>query len=358
MSWYYAETGQQRGPVSDADLSDLVKAGTIREDTLVWSEGMADWQPYGQVQGTAPAGSAKPPVVSGIVCSQCGQSFASDEVIRIGDGWVCAACKRCWCSVCAKEPRRCRRRSGESARPSCSRAITRLTWVPIFGGLGPVQVECGILMGASVLVYLVLMGLNLIPYLSIILSLMLTGPLFGGLWSFYVKRVRGEDAGIADAFAVRSAVRAASSGQRGSSVLTYLCLFPRRLCSAWEWRRQAAGRRTRPGRVGPWCWPSAAGRFGRVIGSRLSQRELVVHLPVVADKRLNFWPAMQLSRQMVAKHWWATLWLAIVCGIFATIGILFCLVGALVTGRSPLPCWRSITKRCSAIWPLPARGKR
>jgi len=60
--------------------------------------------------------------------------------------------------------------------------------------------NAGILMGASVLVYLVLMGLNLIPYLSIILSLMLTGPLFGGLWSFYVKRVRGEDAGIADAF--------------------------------------------------------------------------------------------------------------------------------------------------------------
>src|SRR5205823_6669537 len=27
------------------------------------------------------------------VCSQCGKSFSPDEVVRIGGGWVCAACK-------------------------------------------------------------------------------------------------------------------------------------------------------------------------------------------------------------------------------------------------------------------------
>ncbi len=90
MNWYYAEAGEQRGPITDAELSDLSKAGAIRDGTLVWREGMASWQPYGQVKG--PAG-APPPRVGEVVCWQCGKMFSQDEVIPIGEGWVCAACK-------------------------------------------------------------------------------------------------------------------------------------------------------------------------------------------------------------------------------------------------------------------------
>jgi uncharacterized RDD family membrane protein YckC len=91
MSWYYAESGQQRGPVTDAELNDLAQAGSIRDDTLVWREGMADWQPYGKVRGEGR--SAAPPLMGAIVCSQCGKSFSADEVVRMAEGWVCAACK-------------------------------------------------------------------------------------------------------------------------------------------------------------------------------------------------------------------------------------------------------------------------
>ena len=90
MNWYYAEAGEQRGPITDAELSDLAKAGAIRDGTLVWREGMASWQPYGQVKG--PTG-APPPRVGEVVCWQCGKMFLQDEVIPIGEGWVCAACK-------------------------------------------------------------------------------------------------------------------------------------------------------------------------------------------------------------------------------------------------------------------------
>jgi len=90
MNWYYAEAGEQRGPITDAELSDLSKAGAIRDGTLVWREGMASWQPYGQVKG--PTG-APPPRVGEVVCWQCGKMFLQEEVIPIGEGWVCAACK-------------------------------------------------------------------------------------------------------------------------------------------------------------------------------------------------------------------------------------------------------------------------
>lgn len=58
MKWYYAESGQQRGPVDDTSLDQLVTQGVVRDDTLVWSEGMPGWQPHASVRGTR---AAQPP---------------------------------------------------------------------------------------------------------------------------------------------------------------------------------------------------------------------------------------------------------------------------------------------------------
>lgn len=60
MNWYYAEGTQQLGPVTEAEFQQLVASGKITEATLVWRDGMANWQPYGQVRG----GSASVPPVT------------------------------------------------------------------------------------------------------------------------------------------------------------------------------------------------------------------------------------------------------------------------------------------------------
>lgn len=46
MLWYYAENGVQKGPVTEDTLKKLADAGTVTPETLVWCEGMPDWQPY------------------------------------------------------------------------------------------------------------------------------------------------------------------------------------------------------------------------------------------------------------------------------------------------------------------------
>ena len=56
MQWYYAEQGQQKGPVEDTALSDLVNSGVVKDDTLVWYEGLANWQAYGSVRGMTRGG--------------------------------------------------------------------------------------------------------------------------------------------------------------------------------------------------------------------------------------------------------------------------------------------------------------
>jgi hypothetical protein len=44
--WYYESQGQQAGPVSQAQLSQLATTGSVLPLTLVWTDGMPDWQPY------------------------------------------------------------------------------------------------------------------------------------------------------------------------------------------------------------------------------------------------------------------------------------------------------------------------
>ncbi|MBW1802754.1 MAG: RDD family protein [Deltaproteobacteria bacterium] len=92
MKWYYAESDEQVGPVSEEDFQSLVRRGKIGPHTLVWNATMADWQKYGSVSGTA--GSAG--IAEGddkAFCSQCGRAFSHNDMIRYGDSWVCASCK-------------------------------------------------------------------------------------------------------------------------------------------------------------------------------------------------------------------------------------------------------------------------
>lgn len=90
MDWYYAVGEDRKGPLSEAEFQGLVQQGVITAQTLVWREGMANWQPHG--------GGAPPPVPAGLtaggaVCSGCGGIFPGSDVISLAGGLYCAACK-------------------------------------------------------------------------------------------------------------------------------------------------------------------------------------------------------------------------------------------------------------------------
>ena len=64
-SWFYASEGKQQGPFPEAQFRDLVTRGTIRSDTLVWTEGMAGWQKAAEIPGLIGGGSAPPMMPAG-----------------------------------------------------------------------------------------------------------------------------------------------------------------------------------------------------------------------------------------------------------------------------------------------------
>jgi len=90
MNWFYSLDGQQCGPVSDSQLDDLLRSGKITPATLVWSEGMAEWQALSQARPSTPSSSVGQP---GTVCVECGRTFPPDELVQLNRSWVCAGCK-------------------------------------------------------------------------------------------------------------------------------------------------------------------------------------------------------------------------------------------------------------------------
>lgn len=51
MQWFYANGGEQVGPLNDQEFHERIRAGQITTETPVWREGMPNWLPYGQVSG-------------------------------------------------------------------------------------------------------------------------------------------------------------------------------------------------------------------------------------------------------------------------------------------------------------------
>ena len=49
--------------------------------------------------------------------------------------------------------------------------------------------------------------------------------------------------------------------------------------------------------------------------------------PLIVDKRLDFWPAMELSRKAAAEHFFGVFALLLVCGLIVMAGSLALCVG-------------------------------
>ncbi len=102
MNWYYVDAGQQAGPVDDAALAELVRNGKVQPDTLVWREGMANWQPHRDANPGAPLATLVPPAPTEAaaqlspdqaVCAECGGVFNVQDMVPYGSIKVCANCK-------------------------------------------------------------------------------------------------------------------------------------------------------------------------------------------------------------------------------------------------------------------------
>ena len=220
MNWFYALGGQQQGPVDDGQLDGLVTAGTITPDTLVWREGLANWQPLRQARPIsggmppmaappvmAPVGAALPLGANEIQCVECGNRFARDSAMQYGAAWVCAACK-------PRFIQKLREGAATGAPLPAQGPFDPETFIAglrardyklevgscLSRGWDTAKERFFLSIGVIVVIYLCLFTASVIPLVGPLIQLAIQGPLMGGMFWFFIKCVRKQDATFADAF--------------------------------------------------------------------------------------------------------------------------------------------------------------
>ena len=149
----------------------------------------------------------------------------------------------------------------------------------------------GILVGGSLLAWVVTLALGCVPIVGWILSMVLVG----GLYLFFIRRIRGENVEIGDVFSGFS-----------------LAFAPLALAGLLTWLLTTIG-------LILCILPGIYLLVGYVFVPAL-----------VIDKKLDFWPAMEVSRQVVQKHWWTIFGLLLVLALIVIAGFIACLVGVII----------------------------
>ncbi|MDB6094615.1 MAG: hypothetical protein JWM32_2177 [Verrucomicrobia bacterium] len=84
MQWYYSINGQRLGPVPEAEFERMVRDGMIRPETLVWRQGMKEWQAYSTTQPIAGEGEETE------TCAVSGKRYPKREMIQFEGKWISA----------------------------------------------------------------------------------------------------------------------------------------------------------------------------------------------------------------------------------------------------------------------------
>lgn len=242
---------KEYGPVTADQVRQWIAQGRANASSLVQAEGSSDWKPLGEFPEFANSFSGAPSTPPPLNTSDT-QRLADEIIARDYTLDISNCLSRAW-------------------------ALMQKDFWPI--------------VGVSALLFLVVAASNA-AYVGIVLN----GPLLGGLYLYYLKKIRGERAEIGDAFSGFSvAFLQLFLGSLVSSLLIgvgfFFCVLPGiYLAIAWKFT-----------------------------------------LPLIADKRIDFWPAMELSRRVISKHWWSFLGFAIVMVLVNFVGVLACFVGVFIT---------------------------
>jgi uncharacterized membrane protein len=144
-----------------------------------------------------------------------------------------------------------------------------------------------VLVGATVLGWLITVGLAAVPVLGWIVGFIL----LGGMDYMLLRRIRGEEVQLGDMF---------DGFNRSLLDLTMAGLV--------KWLLTCLG-----------LLPGIYLAVGYVFA-----------LPLVIDKKMEFWTAMEVSRRVVHEHWWSVFALLIVLGLVVFAGFLLCGVGEII----------------------------
>ena len=269
--------GKQYGPITGDDLRKWISEGRLNAQSLAKADSDAEFRPLATFPELADAFAPQAAALKAPTVFASTTLLEGDYDFDIGDcisrGWELVK-KNFWPVV------------GVNFLVflviTVFNQLTGLITRPIFNAMiQQHQFSAG---GIAVILLVAVLGA---PVYMILIS---------GLNKFFLKLIRGEQAGVGDAFSGFGPM----TGQLIllGLVANTLCLIGYALC------------------VIPGIFLQVAWLFSVVL---------------VIDRQMDFWDAMELSRKMVCKHWWLVFGFFIVYSLVVVAGIIACCVGILVT---------------------------
>jgi hypothetical protein len=282
---------KEYGPVSADQLRLWITEGRVNGQTSIWPEGATEWKPLSTLSEFAGLLGSKPPVTGAPppYGAQPGQpqdistrDYDLDIGRCVGDAWN----------------------------------LLKNNFGMIFGGVA-----------IFMLIQLGLSGLAQIPFVGLVFSLaslILAGPLMGGVYHFLLKAIRRQPAEIGDVFAgFRLAFGQLLLGYIVVALLTGLSALPGLAIMGVPIFIMVRHHAVEAGLL----LLAIFGFIVAMIPAIYLGVGWMFSLPLIIDKQMEFWPAMSASRRMVGKHWWLVFGLLVVCGLINLVGFAACCVG-------------------------------
>jgi len=280
------------GPVTAEELRHWLAEGRLNAQTQVQAEGSTEWKPlseHPELQQMLNAMGHAPPITSSAVptvIAPVTEFVDRDYDLDIGG---------------------CVSRAYE---------LFKSNFGIVFGGVA-----------IYISIQIAFSAFGQIPVLGALLSLanlVISGPLMGGVYLLLLKVIRGQPATVGDIF------------------LGFQTRFLQ-LMLGYIVAASLTGVAAIPGLI-----PAGFATFMMVRAHEVSAVYLVIGLiglliilvpvmylavawvftvPLIADKRMDFWPAMSASRKTVTRHWWTVFALLVIMGLINVAGFLCCCVG-------------------------------
>jgi len=287
---------KEYGPVSAEQLRQWINEGRVNAQTRVLPEGTTEWKTLAELPEFAEAWIIRPPVAGAVPGFEAHAGLPADLFARDYDLDIGGCIGRGW----------------ELLKDNFGLLLC--------GTLIYLGIELGIgMLGA----------IPLIGPLFSLANIVVVGPLLGGLYYLSLQAIRRQPAGAGDVFTgFRTAFLQLFLGKLVPALLAGLCLIPAAIVAVITIIPSILHHQ-----------PPGPGSLLIVIVIALAcmipmfflQVNWIFTLPLIIDRKLNFWEAMQTSWKMVGKHWWYVFGLLLLVGLLNVVGVFLCCVGLLFT---------------------------
>ncbi|HEY1111173.1 MAG TPA: DUF4339 domain-containing protein [Opitutaceae bacterium] len=192
----------------------------------------------------------------------------------------------------------------------------------------------GPIVGATLLFIVVIFAISLVPIAGSIAQLVLTGVFYGGLYYYYLGRMRGQTRTVGDIF---KGFSRQTGSLIGAGILVSIVPLLAMMIFAGPWFvgfMVALAKVEASGGLPEFAAPSGLMLLGIVVGALVSiylSVGFLFAIPLIIDRGIGAWQAMMVSIRVISHQWFRVFFLCLLAGFLSMLGLIGLFIGIFLT---------------------------